>query len=300
MIRTSRRATVVTLAVAVVLWLLPAVPAGGTAQHAAGLVIDTGERVVTVYVEFPEETITGEELLRRADVDAVFADYGSMGKAVCSILGVGSPRDDCFREAEENGLYWNYSRAEDGEWQRSSKGVSSTTVEDGDVDGWAWGEQGSEPPYHSFEEIEAEHASQEPPSPSPSASPSPDPTPTATAGSSPEPAVQETADGPGPAIRTSAPAETTTASSEPTTPDADEDTTPEPTVSEVEAPSPRTPSTPTASDSDDVDLVAAEGDPASRGGGMLSLISFLVVMAGLIGAVVWRRRSGSADGPPHP
>lgn len=311
MIDTSRTSTVVALLAAVVLFLLPAAAAGATAQHAAGLVVDTGERVVTVYVPFPEgrETISGEELLRLADVDAVFADYGSMGKAVCSILGVGSPQDDCFREAERNGLYWNYSRAEDGGWQRSSKGVSSTTVEHGDVDGWAWGGQGSEPPYHTFEEIRERHEPDPSESPTPEGSPSEEqpapppqeePPPQAETGDDPAPqdgsagdtvAEPETADTPteAPVVVATSPAET-----------GDEPTS-EPTATvEEEAPVPSSTPTPTASE--EAVPLAVEDELAGTSRGLLSLLTFAVVMALLAGATVWRRRgrSGTHEGPRAP
>lgn len=292
MSRTSRSsvlvAAVVAVAAAVLAWMLPAPAAGATAQHAAGLVVDTGERVVTVYVEFPEETITGEELLRRADVEAVFSDQYGMGKAVCSILGVGSPKDDCFREAEQNGLYWNYSRAEGGAWQRSNRGVSSTTVEHGDVDGWAWGEQGSEPPYYSFEEIRAQHA----PEPSPEPSPSPTPTAGGERSSQPEPTtpppsepVRETSPtGPGGTSSsvTETAAETASETASPTS-SVTATTTPAVTSGARSAPDDRV----TAS----AKPAAATAGDTGAGRGPWSLVTFLAVMAGLTGAIVWRRRS---------
>lgn len=130
-------------------------PAVGVAQprHAAGLVVDTGERVKRICVRFDEPSISGEQLLRRADVDAVFADYGSMGSAVCALCGTGCPSEDCFCETNDSGRYWNFSRASDGRWQRSSRGPSETTVEDGDVHGWAWGTEGAEPSYVPFKAI---------------------------------------------------------------------------------------------------------------------------------------------------
>lgn len=304
MIHTSRTSTVVTLVAAVVLWLLPTASAGGTAQHAAGLVVDTGDRVVTVYVTFPDgrETITGEELLRRADVDAVFSDEYGMGKAVCSILGVGSPQDDCFREAERNGLYWNYSRAEDGEWQRSNKGVSSTTVEHGDVDGWAWGGQGSQPPYHTFEEIRDQHEPEPSGSPTTEASPSDgsppspqeEPPPPAETDEDPAPDDEdepEAADTPAdvPAAGATSPAET------------DDEPTSEPTAAVEEAAPTLTP-TPPPTPSEGAVPVAVEEELAGTSRGLLSLLTFAVVMAVLAGAIVWRRRgrSGTHGGPRAP
>ena len=120
--------------------------------NAAAVVIDTGSEVRKICVRFSEPELTGEELLRRAKVDAVFAEY-SIGQAVCSLCGTGCPADDCFCESGTTGRYWNYSRDGDAGWQRSSLGASSTTVKDGDVDGWAWGTEGAVPPWIGFESI---------------------------------------------------------------------------------------------------------------------------------------------------
>lgn len=122
------------------------------ALNAAAVVIDTGTQVRKICVRFSEPELTGEELLRRAKVDAVFAEY-SIGQAVCSLCGTGCPADDCFCESGTTGRYWNYSRDGEAGWQRSSLGASSTTVKDGDIDGWAWGTEGAVPPWIGFESI---------------------------------------------------------------------------------------------------------------------------------------------------
>ncbi|MBW3561035.1 MAG: hypothetical protein KY437_00900 [Actinobacteria bacterium] len=291
MTRISHRAALVVVLTLVIASMLTATPAGATAQHAAGLVVDTGDRVVTVYVEFSEDTITGEELLRRADVDAVFAEYGSQGTAVCSILGVGSPKEDCFREAEQRGTYWNYSRAEDGDWQRSGRGVSSTTVEHGDVDGWAWGSSGTEPPYHSFEEIRRQHAPEPSPTPSSTAPPPSDPAPGEGEAppSSPKPSPTATA----PTIvadRATPPQEATgEPAGQPVTeaaPDIDPSATSpaDPDDRAVDEPSP----TPTT------DAILATDETADRSRSAIALSLFVLVMIGLVGAIVWRRRTGTS------
>jgi hypothetical protein len=135
--------------------------------NAAAVVIDTGTEVRKICVRFSEPELTGEELLRRAKVDAVFAEY-SIGQAVCSLCGTGCPADDCFCESGTTGRYWNYSRDGDAGWQRSSLGASSTTVKDGDVEGWAWGTEGAVPPWIGFESICVETAE---PTPKPASTP---------------------------------------------------------------------------------------------------------------------------------
>jgi hypothetical protein len=121
------------------------VPAAAAAtQHHAAVVVDTGTSVKKVCVAFPEDAISGEEALRRADaidrLDPVFSDrYGSKGMAVCSLCGVGcGDPSDCFCDPAR---YWAYHRAAPGDakYAFSSRGASSTVVRDGDVEGWKWG-----------------------------------------------------------------------------------------------------------------------------------------------------------------
>jgi hypothetical protein len=124
-------------------------PAAAAVQHHAAVVVDTGTSVKKVCVAFPEDSISGEEALRRADaverLDPVFSDrYGSKGLAVCSLCGVGcGDPSDCFCDSAH---YWAYHRAApgDGSYTFSSRGASTTVVRDGDVEGWKWGK--GEPP----------------------------------------------------------------------------------------------------------------------------------------------------------
>lgn len=173
----------------------PAAHADGSAgRNAAAVVIDTGAEVRKVCVRFDEPELTGEELLRRANVQATFAEY-SIGMAVCSLCGVGCPSDDCFCESASTGRYWNYSRGAGAGWQRSDLGASSTTVRDGDVEGWAWGTEGTTPPWIGFESICVE-VDAAPPAPTsspagpsaPNAAPSPS---AASATRAPAPAAAE-------------------------------------------------------------------------------------------------------------
>jgi hypothetical protein len=125
------------------------VPAAAAVQHHAAVIVDTGTSVKKICVAFPEDSISGEQALRRADaverLDPVFSDrYGSKGLAVCSLCGVGcGDPSDCFCDPAH---YWAYHRAApgDGKYAFSSRGASTTTVRDGDVEGWKWGK--GEPP----------------------------------------------------------------------------------------------------------------------------------------------------------
>ena len=249
--------------------------------------IDTGEEVKTICVGFDAAGITGEDLLRRADVDAVLWESSSMGAAVCSLCGTGCPAEDCFCERD---AYWNYSHAEDGEWVRASRGASSRTLTDGDVDGWAWG-NGVTPPYRSFAEVCPAGASASPsptpaeqpgspspagPSPaatptaaSPSASPAPTPTGSPTTARTPGPGGGSTASGTAP-TGSPIPPPTPDASLAPSAPTADG--TAGGTVGETPGETP--------------EAATAPGDGGDAG----SLVLFGVVAAVLAGAIWWRRR----------
>lgn len=142
--------------------------------HHAALIIDTGSQVVRKCVGFDEDSITGKDMLDRADVNVVYSDKYSEA-FVCSMLGVGNDQAHCpNNDANQN---WSYYEAKSGDAgfpsSYSNVGASRTTVRDGDVEGWTWGRQ-SPPPY----------------SPASAVCPAAAPAPTTTA---PAPAVTTTA-----------------------------------------------------------------------------------------------------------
>lgn len=117
----------------------------GDGPQAAALVIDDGTVVRTVCVRFTEASLTGAELLRRAEVEAVLRGFGGLGVAVCSLCGTGCPADgSCLTCAGDT--HWSYHRAPagSGDWVTSPVGAGATKVTDGSVEAWAWGE--GEPP----------------------------------------------------------------------------------------------------------------------------------------------------------
>lgn len=120
--------------------------------NAVAVVVDTGAEVKRVCVRFTEPHLSGIEVLRRAGVDPVFAEFG-IGTAVCALCGVGCPSADCFCESERSGRFWNYSRAEDGRWVWSQLGASETVVRHGDMEGWTWAEGGAVPEWVAFETV---------------------------------------------------------------------------------------------------------------------------------------------------
>jgi hypothetical protein len=294
------------------------VVASSTPQHAAGVVIDTGTEVRRVCVRFSEDSISGEELLKRAKVDAVFS-YEAMGTAVCSLCGVGCPASNCFCESESSGRYWNYAHASGAGWQRSSIGANRRQLRDGDVDGWAWGQSGATPPSVPFDTICPPMAAPPPsPSPTPQASPppsSPSPTPSPTpsrrpsgngsgsggaSSGGPSPSGGTTDDEGRTTASTPAPAAEEVAQAEPTdevTAEPTADPTAEPSeepTAEATEPEPTAEATERTNDS----VLSVGGDPAGGAGPLVSLGWFAVALATVGGAVLWRRRTPPATGAP--
>ncbi|MEA2487876.1 MAG: hypothetical protein QOF16_1530 [Actinomycetota bacterium] len=163
-------------------------PACASGPH-AGLVVDTGARVLRYCVELPSQTVSGAKLIELAG-DQYGLDYhfGSGGGAVCRLAGVGPDGSDCFGDYPD---YWGYWRGTaSGDWTWSSSGATSTTVSEGDVDGWAWGsgDDGSthpKPPASTFGSVcaaaLAQHSTAPPrstPAPRPSTASSTEPIPT--------------------------------------------------------------------------------------------------------------------------
>jgi hypothetical protein len=185
-----------------------------------GLVVAHGDgTTVTRCVEFSEPEITGYDLLIRSGLDTVFSAYGGTGMAVCAVDGEGCPAGDCFCQCQGSPcVYWAYYRLKDGQWEYSGLGAGGRAVSSGEVEGWAWGEGGTEggamPPVIAFDQICAPPATDTPTatatwtsSRSPTTTPtwvndpSPMPvsahtaTPTATAASSASTTVPEQGDG---------------------------------------------------------------------------------------------------------
>ncbi len=129
-------------------FILPALLAGssvaGQELNHAGLVVRHGDgRIVYAYVAFPEESISGVELLRHSGISLVTIGFGGLGEGVCTIDGEGCPASDCRKRvcqgSGEDAPFWQYFRQRSsGEWVSLSLGASATKVRDGDVDGWSW------------------------------------------------------------------------------------------------------------------------------------------------------------------
>ena len=125
------------------------------APHRAGLVVVRGDGSTgSACLAFPEESISGAELLRRSGLGVTLDAYGGLGYGVCAIGDEGClAGQDCFCQCRGSPCaYWVYShRRPDGSWAISGVGASGWQVHDGDVDGWVWGDGSTAPPVVAFE-----------------------------------------------------------------------------------------------------------------------------------------------------
>ncbi len=119
-------------------------PARAQTQNRAGVVVQfsTGS-TLTRCVQFSEDSITGYDLIRRAQIP-IAVEFGSFGAAVCKIgnEGCSFPSQSCFCQCETLGAgctYWGYSQLKDNAWTVSGLGAGNRQVRNGDVDGWRWG-----------------------------------------------------------------------------------------------------------------------------------------------------------------
>ncbi len=115
----------------------------GTTLHRATLVVTfgSGRPTQSFCIEFSEDSISGLELLQRSGLPLVVSNASSsLGAAVCAIDGVGSTDPStystCFGQYPD---YWAYYQYLSGAWRMSPLGASTSRVQDGSMEGWAWG-----------------------------------------------------------------------------------------------------------------------------------------------------------------
>ncbi len=110
-------------------------------------------------VTFPEDSITGEELLRRTGWSIVIDAETDKGSAICKVNDVGCGVDDCFCRCRGGAQceYWSYWHRVNNEWEYADSGAGSYNVSDGALEGWSWGPgnwvTGTEPPDFTFQQI---------------------------------------------------------------------------------------------------------------------------------------------------
>jgi hypothetical protein len=113
-------------------------------DHQAGLIIQHSDgSLIMKCIHFQKEEVTGEDLLRLAEIPFVSDVTNPMGSKVCSIDGQGCnfPAEKCFCQCGNTGpcTYWAYFVLnQDGDWVYAPVGAKGRTVHDGDIDAWAW------------------------------------------------------------------------------------------------------------------------------------------------------------------
>ncbi|MBA3946419.1 MAG: hypothetical protein H0X37_17880 [Herpetosiphonaceae bacterium] len=141
--------------------LVAAAPQPAAASHRAGIVVQFGDgHVATACIAFAGPSISGFDLLQQSGLQIVAQTDGG-NALVCKIdqQGCTFPNQACLCQCAGGTAcrYWAYWHLNAGHWQFSTLGASSTEVQSGGVDGWAWGggsvASGSQPPLISFDQI---------------------------------------------------------------------------------------------------------------------------------------------------
>lgn len=267
------------------------------AEHHAALIVDLGDgRVLVRVVAFPEETISGEELLLRSGLNVGLTTGLGAGAAVCAIEDVGCPAtpQDCWCQCRgADCQYWSYFILQEDGWVYAGQGTSNRRLGDGDVDGWVWGDGNAPPPLLTWEQIWTQAqpaqatATASPPSPPPTATPPPAPTatpvppsPTSTSPQTTATSAATTAPAPtkdGTAVAATAPSSPTPRPSPPPT-ETVAPSLPPPTATPPPVPSPAdTPETRATPEADKAPVNAL-----AYAGMVLALL--------VLGLWVWRRR----------
>ena len=189
---------------------LPVGVIAGESENRAAVIVDTGQTVKKICVRFSEDSISGKDLLDRAGVDPVYRTYSGEGVAVCALCGKGCPPDSSCLTCGGNS-YWAYHRAPSGTttFTASSRGAGTTSVRDGDVEGWRWG-TGAPPEWESVQTVCMEVVETSAPSEGTAANEPPPATaePVGTTAAPSPPSTEAALPEPEPAPATTAPAAT--------------------------------------------------------------------------------------------
>ncbi|CAN5632758.1 hypothetical protein BH18ACT1_BH18ACT1_02120 [soil metagenome] len=250
----------------------------------AAVVIDTGKVVRRVWIRFDAEQISAKEALDLAGAEPRYSEFGGeLGSFVCQLCGHPNPIGDCPSAPDS----WAYFQA-DGDasgFTPSPVGLSSTVVEDGDVEGWAWG-TGAPPPFADVDTVCGE-VPVEVPSPATTAPPATTGAATSTTATSPA--------GPDP----SGPSETT-ASTLPTTAPGTSTGVAGPTPGRDEARTGTTTEADDEADPEERDVAAAgSADDEGPSSGTGSPLGVAAVGAIVVAALAWARHLRRRRAPTH-
>ena len=137
-----------------------ATPALAQDTNRAGVVVVDGAGESRAFcVAFPEDEISGYELLRRTGL-TLNVEASAMGATICAVDGEGCafPAESCFCQCQGSPcVYWSYWTLGDDDWRYETLGAGYTRIHDGDVQGWRWGagtvKEAQEPPLVTLDEI---------------------------------------------------------------------------------------------------------------------------------------------------
>lgn len=154
----------------------------------AGLAIFPGDgTVITACVSFPEQSLTGLELLQRSAASLETATNPTQGTAVCKIGDVGCLPGDCFCSMP---TYWSFWQLSGDVWEYAVLGAEQSQVFNGAVNAWSWA-SGDPPSMITYQNI-CEGVAFEMPLPTQTSLPPTDtPFPTQEPTSSPEPSATQ-------------------------------------------------------------------------------------------------------------
>jgi hypothetical protein len=104
----------------------------------AGLVVDTGSRVLELCVALDDATVSGTHLIQLASAQyGLSYAFGFGDQAVCMLADVGVSGGECFEDYPD---FWGYWHGDgQGQWGWSSTSPASYRVNDGMLEGWVWG-----------------------------------------------------------------------------------------------------------------------------------------------------------------
>lgn len=137
--RSRRALAAVAFAAAAAVTGVRAPTASADGGSTAVVVIDTGANVRHAVIHF-DGSISGIDALELAGANPATYGFQGQGAAVCALDGVGNPADQsCL--VGPHAEYWAYYLARDGAtgWSYSRGCACTTTVQDGDVEGWRYG-----------------------------------------------------------------------------------------------------------------------------------------------------------------
>jgi len=93
--------------------------------------------VITRCVEFEEEALTVDTLIKRSGFKHTIADT-DFGPALCFLHDEGNPDpNNCFEHPQD--WFWNFFQFQNGAWESAPVGIGTATVTDGDMVGFAFG-----------------------------------------------------------------------------------------------------------------------------------------------------------------